>query len=426
MFVGSGAFSRIDATRKSQPSRVIGRDTIVDLRRLAIAVLVLLPLLLLAACGGGTSKIATSTIPRTTSSAPTTESGPISTSIPPSLSTFTLQSASFVSSQIGWALGVGSCSTGHCFGLLKTSDGGSDWNEVTAPPFGTSPASLSFNSATIDFATPEDGWAYDSNEGQAGGDTDDQLFATHNGGSSWTPITLGNLDEFGMEIEALAADPGHVWAVLFSSANDNFAIVGSPVNEDDWTTAPLALPLSAGPVSAFQIVLEGDSGWIVNNDRGPVVGASLQNGEWTTWTSPCQDRPYGDAELAGISTYDLVAFCPPNLIVSTPPPAALLTSTNGGESFQEVAATLPSSVSALAASPSGALFCYDEQGIAGSFNGGRTWQMVLGLGTTSSPVPNTGFAFVTSGVGFAVTPGGRLARTVDGGHSWESVSFSSR
>ena len=376
----------------------------MDLRRLAIAVLVLLPLLLLGACGRGTSKIATPTIPRTTSSAPT--SGPTSASIAPSLSTFTLQSASFISSQIGWALGVESCSTGHCFGLLKTSDGGSDWSDVTAPPFSVSAASLSFNSATIDFATPEDGWAYNSNDGQAGGDTGDQLFATHNGGTSWVPITLENLDEFGMEIEALAAGPGHAWAVLFSNTNDNFAIVGSPANEDDWTTAPLTLPLSAGPVSAFQIVLEGDSGWIVNNDRGPVVGASLQNGEWTTWKSPCQDRPYGDAELAGISTYELVAFCPPNLIVSTPPPAALLTSTNGGESFQEVAATLPSSVIALAASPSGSLFCYDEQGIAGSFNGGRTWQTVLGLGTTASPVANTGFAFVTPGVGFAVTPGG--------------------
>ena len=100
---------------------------------------------------------------------------------------------------------------------------------MPAPPFGISPSSVSFNWATIAFASPEDGWAYDSNDGQAGGDTGDQLFATHNGGSSWVPITLGNLDEFGMEIEALAAGQGHVWAVLFSSANDDFAIVGSPV-----------------------------------------------------------------------------------------------------------------------------------------------------------------------------------------------------
>jgi hypothetical protein len=395
----------------------------VDLRRLVVVVL---PLLVLASCGGGTPRIATSPSPRTAGSVPTAELGPTSTSRPASVSTFTLESDSFISSEIGWALGEKPCSTGRCFGLLKTSDGGLDWSGVTAPPFSMSPASLSFNSATIDFATPEDGWAYDNDDGQAGGDTGDQLFATHNGGSSWVPIMLGNLDEFGMEVEALAADQGHVWAVLFSSANDNFAIVGSPVNEDDWTTVPLTLPLSAGPVSAFQIVLEGDSGWIVNNDRGPVVGAWLQNGEWTTWKSPCQDRPYGDAELAGISMYDLVAFCPPNLVVSTPPPAALFTSTNEGESFQEVAATLPSSVSGLAAASSGTLFCYDEQGIAGSFNDGRTWQTVLGLGTTQTPVPNTGIAFVTSAVGFAVTPRGQLAKTIDGGHSWELVALSSR
>jgi len=419
------ALGVLSATRKSQPNDVIGRDTIVDLRRLAVAVLVVLPLLLLAACGGGAAKIASSSIPRTTSSAPTSESGPTSTSIPPSISMFTLQSASFISSQIGWALGEEPCSTGRCFGLLKTSVGGSSWSAATAPPFTMSPASLSFISATIDFATPEDGWAYDSNESQVGGDTGDQLFATHNGGSSWVPITLGNLDKFGMEIQALEAGQSHVWAALFSSANDDFAIVGSPVNEDDWTTAPLTLPLGAGPVAAFQIVLEGDSGWIVDSDRGTMAGASLKNGAWTTWTPPCQDRSYGDAELAGISKYDLVAFCPPNLVVSTPLPAALFTSTNGGESFQDVAATLPSSVSGLVASPSGALFCYDEQGIAGSFNDGRTWQTVLNLGSTSSPVPNTGFDLVTSGVGYALTSAGELMKTVDGGHSWESVAFSS-
>jgi photosystem II stability/assembly factor-like uncharacterized protein len=284
---------------------------------------------------------------------------------------------------------------------------------------------LSFISATLDFATPEDGWAYDSNESQPGGATDDQLFATQNGGASWVPITLGNLDESGMEIQALATGQNHVWAVLFSSAGDDFAIVGSPVNEDDWTTAPLTLPLGAGPVSAFQIVLEGDSGWIVDSDRGTLAGASLKNGAWTTWTPPCQDRSYGDAELAGISANYLVAFCPSNLIVSTPPPAALFASTNGGESFQEVTATLPSSVTGLAASPSGALFCYDEEGIAGSFNDGRTWQTVLSLGSTSSPVPNTDFDFVTLTVGYALTPAGELAKTVDGGHSWESVAFPS-
>ena len=182
-------------------------------------------------------------------------------------------------------------------------------------------------------------------------------------------------------------------------------------------------------MSAFQIVLKGDVGWIVDNDRGTVAGASLHDGEWTTWTPPCQDRPYGDAELAGIGTYDLVAFCPPNLVVSTPPPAALFTSTNGGLSFQEVATTLPSSVGGLAAAPSGALFCYDGQGIAGSFNDGRTWQTVLGLGPTPAPVPNTGFAFVTSTVGFAVTPRGQPRKrltVVTVGNRWHSLAKGAR
>jgi hypothetical protein len=52
----------------------------VDVRRPAAVVLAVLPLLLMAACGGGAPKTAPSSILRTTSSVPTSESRPASTS----------------------------------------------------------------------------------------------------------------------------------------------------------------------------------------------------------------------------------------------------------------------------------------------------------------------------------------------------------
>ena len=182
--------------------------------------------------------------------------------------------------------------------------------------------------------------------------------------------------------------------------------------------------LGAGGAPGFQIVLESDLGWIVDTDRGTLAGASLTNGAWATWTPPCSNRSYGDAEMAGISTADLVAFCPPNLVLNNPPPATLYASKTGARASSRWRPRFPSSMTGLAASPSGALFCYDSHGVAASFDGGTTWQTVLGLaGYETTPPPSLGIAFVTPAVGFATTPSGQLFKTVDGGHHWRSVSL---
>jgi hypothetical protein len=230
-----------------------------------------------------------------------------------------------------------------------------------------------------------------------------------------------------MQVEDLTASPSHVWAVLFSTETGDFAIAGSPIGKDDWTTDPLTLPLGAGPVSAFQVVLKGASGWIVDNDRGVVAGATLSNGSWAAWTPPCSaGSGYGDAELAAVNESDLTAFCPPSPIFGTPPPPALFTSTNGGQTFQKMAATPPLSAAGLAATSSGTLLCYDERGIAGSFNTGQTWVTALKLKRTLSPVPNAGFDLISSLVGFALTPAGDLAKTMNGGHVWSRLAFPRR
>jgi len=355
-----------------------------------------------------------------TSSAPSTTTTTSGVLLPP-ITGFVLQSLSFISPTTGWVLGESPCSARRCFALFTTVNGGVSWNAVTPPPFSASPAFAELNFAIIRFADVDDGWAWDYNE-EVGG-TGYQLFATHDGGNTWTPILLGQPNKWG--IAALGAGGGHVWAVTFATtASDNYSIFGSPVDEDTWSVSSLTLPLGAGGASGFQMVLESDLGWIVDTDRGTLAGASLTNGAWATWTPPCSNRSYGDAEVAGISTAGLVAFCPPNLVLSNPPPAALYASNNAGESFEQEAATLPSSMTGLAASPSGALFCYDPQGIAASFDGGTTWQTVLGLaGYETTPPPSLGVAFVTPAVGFATTPSGQLFKTVDGGHHWQSVSL---
>ena len=342
----------------------------------------------------------------------------------PSVAGFTVQSVSFVSAQMGWALGESACSAGRCFALSKTVDGGSTWKSTTPPPFTISPNSFSFTSATVDFATPHDGWAYDTDESQVGGGTDDQLFATHDGGSSWSLIVLESLDAYGMQVMALSATTGHVWAVLASGSRGAFAIVGSPVNHDNWSIEPLTLTLGAGPVPGFQIVLEGETGWIVDTDRGTLAGASLGNGTWTAWTPPCSgpNSHFGNADIAGRSPRILWAECPPSPYADNPSPAVLLYSSDGGASFSTIGGT-PPCASHYAVTPGGVLMCFQEQRIVGSFDGGHTWQTVLAFENPSSPVVDAGFDFASPTVGYVLTPAGTLAETVDGGHSWRSVAF---
>ncbi len=102
----------------------------------------------------------------------------------PAITASLLLSASFISTTTGWALGESPCSHRRCFSLLKTVDGGVSWSQVTAPPFSASPAYAEFEFARIAFADANDGWAYDDNEEV--GATGYQLFATHDGGSTWT------------------------------------------------------------------------------------------------------------------------------------------------------------------------------------------------------------------------------------------------
>ena len=349
----------------------------------------------------------------------------------PPITDFLLQSVSFISPTTGWVLGESPCSAGRCFSMFDTSDGGTSWNVVTAPPFSVSPSSYSFDSASIAFADADDGWAYDTSETQAGGGTGDQLFSTHDGGRRWEPVSLPNDDQ--SRIQDMADGNGQIWLITFDGVGDDFVIYGSPIEYDNWDRSLFSLPLSAGPVTNFSITLQGEHGWIVENDRGVITGASLDDGAWTAWTPPCNRAvgSYDDESLAAISPTYVVALCPPNLAAyaSKPPPVALFASDNAGTSFQMVATKVPSAAVGLAASPSGALFCFDGQGILASFDAGVTWQMVLGFGNATFPYgrllsPYTGITFVASAIGYASTPSGDLFKTVDGGHNWEPVSLS--
>ncbi len=332
---------------------------------------------------------------------------------------FTLVSASFPSSHVAWVLGSAPCESTRCPILGRTTDAGSHWISVNPPPLKVS--SVYGLPWTIRFADAEDGWAFSSDSDGKG-----ELYSTHNGGLSWTPSILPGTIGSSPGIEALAATSGSVYAVVFDPANDDFAIFASPVNKDAWNPSPTRLPLGAGPVPEFRIVLDGTAGWIIDNDRAVVGGAILTNGTWAPWTPPCQALGYGDADMASAGPKDLVVFCPPGGFADPPPSAALFRSTNGGMAFQKLLSSPPASGSDLTSPKPGTFFFQANPGvITASFDNGGTWQTVANFSSTNSSGETypSSIDFVSPMRGYALTSAGALLTTTDGGHSWAPQGF---
>ena len=376
---------------------------------------------LVGACGG-TSTHPSPSHSGTASAAPTASASlspsPVATASPSAtpatpaptpIAGFQAASVTFVSSQDGWVLGT----VGGSLALARTQDGGS----VTPPAaaFYTGPGSTGVDA--IRFANQEDGWVYGYD-----------LYATQNGGASWTQVALPglNLSTGVTPIQELETSAGSVAAVISGTAD--FLIDTAVVGSNSWTTSPTTVAYGAGPIPEAQLVLQGSSGWVVENDRVVAGGARLQSGAWAAWTAPCSTAN-GPATLAGSSSTNLIAACEAGLYGGTSSPTEqAYTSTTGGGSFTELATALPSACqgSSVLSSPTtsvAAAGCGGE--IVASFNGGGSWATVFtGSGNTS--ISYIGFTTPTQGVAIEASltdSAGPLLMTHDGGHTWAAVTI---
>jgi hypothetical protein len=374
---------------------------------------------LLVACGGttthptptsGTATASASPSPVASASASATAAP--STPAPTPIAGFEAASVTFVSSQDGWVLGT----VGGSLALARTQDGGRTWTSVTPPPTGFYTGSGSTGVSGIRFANQQDGWAYGYD-----------LFATQNGGASWTQVTLPGLNaSFGVTpIQELETSAGSVDAVI--TGTSGFLIDTAALGSSSWTTSPTTVAYGAGPVPDAQLVLQGSSGWVVENDRVVAGGARLQSGSWSTWTPPCTATG-GPAVLAPSSAANLFAVCSQGIWASGPVSVRAYVSTTAGSSFTELATALPAACqgSSALASPTtsvAAAGCGGE--IVATFNGGGSWGTVFtGSGNTSISY----IGFTTSSQGVAIEASltsstGLLVMTRDGGHTWAAVSI---
>ena len=327
-------------------------------------------------------------------------------------------SVTFVSADQGWVLGSVPCGSTRCAAIERTTDGGRTWTSAPAPKapvvsgIGTD-SGVTSGIAGLRFATPRDGWAFGPD-----------LWATHDGGATWNKVSLHG-PVSGSTVVALGSAHGSVHAVFYDGAQ-HFRIVTSPVGRDAWIGSALQIAVGGGPVPTIQLVLSGDTGWLLENDRTVVAGARLVGGVWQTWKPACADVT-GPAAIAASSPSDLVASCDVGLW-SSPKGNHLFVSSDGGATFVEAAGSLPVTLGGGIATPDTSTIVVagsDAKGsvLVGSFDGGHTWSLVHRAATVG--FADLGFTTSTQGVVVTSSASGsdHLLMTRDGGRTWSAIEF---
>ena len=378
--------------------------------------------LLLSACSstpapsGSPTSSASAVVTPAPSPLPSSTPSPSTTGVPVSAeSGFQPNSVTFVSLQIGWALGSVPCASGTCLALRRTLDAGRSWAAVAAPPTLYAPANSGKQGVgQIRFADPLDGWAFGS-----------ELWSTHDGGAHWTKSGLS-------DVAALEAADGHVHAIAFQQANGSFGIETSPTTRDAWA-ATGSLQIGAGPVPSSDLVLQGTTGWAIENDRTVVEGARLASGHWVPWHAPCATNG-GTAVISTPTVSSMVAVCEEGTWAPSgykgPPAVRAYFSNTGGSTFF-LGGTVPGvgdAGAAVVASPSPGAAVTDAQTNSGwdlveTFNSGASWRIVA---TVPESLQFTYLGFTSSSQGVAIESGSQtsvLLMTFDGGRVWSPVKF---
>jgi hypothetical protein len=369
------------------------------------------------------------------SATPSTQSpSPAPTAAPTVPANFAATSVTFIGTDTGWVLGQagtpGDCPIikQDCTSIARTDDGGTTWHGVPAPVTGAPDGSTGVSQ--IRFLNSGDGWAFGP-----------ELFATQDGGQTWTNISTNGLRVTALETRGDRAFA--VWARCtgtgadFAAGCTSFAVYSVIAGSDNW--APVAGATAtispSGAVGSASLVLTGSSGYLLTPGgdllSGPVSGQGTWQLRSTPPTAPAAAAPCapGAAQsdgqpagelLAATSSSGLVALCAGQAAGGSQV-KTIYTSSDGGATWQR-AGTAPAAGTAasVAGTPSGTIMVATSLGIEVSTDGGATWA------AADIAVPPGGFAFVgmtTSAQGVAVPADPNQYAvwfTVDGGQSWQA------
>ncbi len=376
-----------------------------------------------ASCASTISRPPSTSIsaPATSSPAPsTTISSPAGGAVPGG---FLPGSVTFVSTTTGFALGVAaSCPAGSCVALVRTTDGGSTWVGLAAPPaafvaHGAPSTSSLPGVSEVRFADPLDGWAF----GPA-------LFATHDGALTWQSIVLG------ASVVSLETSAGSVFAVV------------SPCRGEADCPGPLQLEQAPAVGGGFVTVRTGPSVQSPGIDspdlslHAPVgfavlgSGASLYATEnladpngWNAFADPCASTGLPLTSLAAPDPTTLYSLCTGNGAMGSTTKDVVVT--DGGKSTLAGAAPLGGDGGTLTATASGVLVIASASGASSlyrSTDGGHTWSTAETYDDGGAGFNDLGFTTTTQGVVVHGLPGpgqetAQLLMTHDAGATWQVV-----
>ena len=278
-------------------------------------------------------------------------------------------SITFVNSSVGAVLGqsTAGCRAVLCTTVAGTSDYGRTWTKVDAPPAG--PPSGRTGVSQVRFLDGDNGWAYGP-----------ELYATHNGGATWTKISGLNgrvidLATVGVQAYAVVArcgGPGSDFAAQCS----RFALYSTPYNDDNWQ--PVTGASGRLPVRPGGLQLTGQYGYLLAGST--LFVGSPSGGAWQKVTPASGLVPAclrGGSGSSGLlapgANSDLYLLCPS----ASGAHGVLYTSIDAGQTWQKSGPFTGSGpVTSLAVAPtSGTLVAATSTGIfysAGSA-GPRGW-----------------------------------------------------
>ena len=359
-----------------------------------------------------------------TTAAPATSAKPPAP-VPP---TFQPASVTFVSLSTAWVIGQagtpGTCANKDpyiCTSIARTGDAGNTWQGAPAPSAGAPAGATGVGG--IRFLDGVNGWAFGP-----------ELWATHDEGQIWTPVSthgqrVTDLETAGDRAYALFATCSGTSPAGFAADCTKFALMTTTKDSDVWTPAGnLTSGLTDGgnPASAV-LALTSTTGYLLAPDgtlySGPLGGSWQKAGR-----APCKP---GAAQANGLPANGMLALVDSNSLAVACAPAGsnpLVYTSDGGASWhaQPAAAwtglTSIGTLTSLTAAPDGALLIATTQGIYLLPVGSSRWQATSAAGTGA---PSGGFTYVgmtTSTQGVALPADEKLHQiwmTFDGGRTWE-------
>ena len=304
-----------------------------------------------------------------------------------------------ISLRVGWALGTSLCGTEVCTALARTRDGGATWHSVPVP---AAVATAGPNGVSrVRFANPSDGWLFGP-----------QVWATHDGGTSWHPVA-----PLGGPMISLEAAGGRAWGLVGSAGGVSATVEAAPVDTDDWKPV--------GPASAaIGIALHGKVGYAVAPD-GALIALGPGSAGMEERGVPCPAATV--AAIAAPSDTEVAVVCAadPGAGSST---KTLLLSHNGGRTWftagvaprggQTSGLAAASTHTFVVAAASGASYLYRTT------DGGKTWKTVFTDTGGGAPLKELGFTDPTHGVVvLGAIPDAKLFVSSDAGVTWKAQVF---